>query len=429
MAKKSGQTMANVATRAITTTTTTTPTTVVARIEQHDEGKAPDLLQRKYKAMATDAFTFLRGTDHLFYEDWPRVSSLNDAPRVWLCGDLHLENVGTYKGDNRLIYFDQNDFDEAALAPCTWDLTRFLTSLLVATPMLGVTEEEALSLGHVFLDAYRARLHVGKAEWVERSTAVGTVRDALFALKHRTQGELLDSFTARKGHGRRLRVDDVHALAIPVAEREEVSALMRHFAASQPNPAFYALHDVARRIAGTGSLGLARYLLLVEGHGGPEGQVLLDLKREVPSALAPWLPDPQPAWGSDAARVVSVQRWAQAISPAFLYTVEMADASFSLRELQPLADRVALNLLSGKPKRLRELVETIASVTAWDHLRGGGREGAAISDTLIAFGEDESWSAAAIEYAHAYHTRVEADWNEFRQAWKAGKLTPHDARR
>jgi len=32
--------------------------------------------------------------------------------------------LGTYKGDNRLVYFDINDFDEAVLAACTFDVTR-----------------------------------------------------------------------------------------------------------------------------------------------------------------------------------------------------------------------------------------------------------------------------------------------------------------
>src|SRR5262245_2032658 len=109
---------------------------IVERIRQFNSGRSPQLLRLKYRAMRANVFAFFRGTCHLFYENWHLQSSLNHAPPVWSCGDLHLENFGSYKGDNRLIYFDVNDFDEAALAPCTWDVTRFLTSTLLAATTL-----------------------------------------------------------------------------------------------------------------------------------------------------------------------------------------------------------------------------------------------------------------------------------------------------
>ena len=45
------------------------------------------------------------------------VEALPHSPVCWICGDLHIENFGSYKGDNRLVYFDLNDFDESILAP------------------------------------------------------------------------------------------------------------------------------------------------------------------------------------------------------------------------------------------------------------------------------------------------------------------------
>jgi uncharacterized protein (DUF2252 family) len=89
---------------------------VFERIRLFNQGRNADVLRLKYRRMLTDPFAFLRGTCHLFYEDWPNSSSLNSSPSVWICGDLHLNNFGSYKGDDRLAYFDINDFDEAALA-------------------------------------------------------------------------------------------------------------------------------------------------------------------------------------------------------------------------------------------------------------------------------------------------------------------------
>ena len=68
----------------------------VPRILTQNQGRDPERLQRKYAAMRRDPFTFLRGTCHLFYADWPQTSPLNDAPATWLCGDIHFENFGSY---------------------------------------------------------------------------------------------------------------------------------------------------------------------------------------------------------------------------------------------------------------------------------------------------------------------------------------------
>ena len=92
----------------------------------------------KYRNMRTSPFVFLRATCHLFYERVAPDLHAMQAPLTWCMGDMHLENFGSYKGDNRLAYFDLNDFDEAVLAPTHWDLIRFLTSILVGAKSLGI---------------------------------------------------------------------------------------------------------------------------------------------------------------------------------------------------------------------------------------------------------------------------------------------------
>jgi len=101
---------------------------VEERIEAFNQGRESERLALKLQALERSAFTFLRGTCHLFYADLPAHPLLQDAPATWVCGDLHLENFGTYQGDNRAVYFDLNDFDEAALAPCSWEVVRLLAS-------------------------------------------------------------------------------------------------------------------------------------------------------------------------------------------------------------------------------------------------------------------------------------------------------------
>ena len=122
---------------------------LIRRLTALDQGRLPALVARKYQRMAEDAFAFFRGSNHLFQADFPR--GLRHYPKVWLNGDLHLENFGTYRGENRLTYFDIGDFDDGALGPASRDLLRFLTALHLALPVLGLSRGKAKSLSATYL--------------------------------------------------------------------------------------------------------------------------------------------------------------------------------------------------------------------------------------------------------------------------------------
>ena len=66
-------------------------------------------------------------------------SSTSDSGRIWVHGDLHVENFGTYLNSDGRLVFDVNDFDEAYLGRFTWDLQRFAASLA----LVGLAEGAA----------------------------------------------------------------------------------------------------------------------------------------------------------------------------------------------------------------------------------------------------------------------------------------------
>ncbi len=387
---------------------------IVREVRDYNAGREPERLAMKYRAMRQDPFVFMRGTCHLYYRAWPAHDArLNDAPLGWISGDLHLENFGSYKGDNRLVYFDLNDFDEAALAPVTWELSRWICSILVAAESLSISHDEALQLCRIGLDSYAQALASGKARWLERETAKGMIRDLLNPLTLRNRKTFLNGRTRLRKGARTLKVDGKHALALEATEKEALFSFMQQYDKSQANPGFFRPLDAARRIAGTGSLGIARYVILVEGRGSPDGNFLIDLKQAVPSALAPYLQCRQPAWDSEAQRVTSVQQWAQAIAPAFLSPVEFGGKPFVLKGLQPTQDRLALAEWNGKFKRLEQVIRSMGQLAAWSQLRSGGRAGAAIADEWVAFGLRRDWQEPLLGYAVGYAEQVRNDWQEY----------------
>lgn len=393
---------------------------LIARLRQFNADREPERLAIKYERMRLDAFGFLRGTAHVFYGDWPHRSSLDRTPLTWTCGDLHLENFGSYKGENRLAYFDINDFDEAALAPAGRDLARFAVSTLLAARTMGLPAAEARSLVHQARRAYCHALTTGKPLWVERSTARGLVKRLLQRVKRRTQAELIDSRTTLSGGRRRLKVDGIHALPLSRDGKEAVARALANARVCRELPHFFRVLDVARRIAGTGSLGVRRFTVLVEGHGGRKGHALLDLKEAAPSTLAANVSAQQPHWGSQADRVVTIQRRVQAVSPALLNSVQMGHTSYILRELQPVEDRLALEDACNRPRRLADALCVMGEVIAWAQLRSACRDGSAGADEWVAFGHSTAWVRPLIDYSRHYADVTYGYWREFAAAYDDG---------
>lgn len=393
---------------------------VVQSIKNFNAGRDPERLQLKYQRMRSDPFAFFRGTCHLFYDRLPISGVFKNAPLVWSCGDLHLENFGSFKGDSRLPYFDMNDFDEGVLAPASWDLVRMLTSLRVGAQSLGLKPGDAQVLCEQFLDGYGTALEQGKAYWIEAQTAHGLIKSLLDSLRDRQRVDFLNARTQLKGTRRILKIDGKKALPATTLQRETVKAFMDEFAASQSHPAFYKVLDVARRIAGTGSLGVDRYVILVQGKGSPDSHYLLDLKEALPSSLTPHLKAKQPKWTSQAHRIVAIQQRMQAVSMAFLQPVTMGQKPFVLRGLQPSEDRVSINGAKQSFSDIKKVISTMGAMVAWAQLRSSGRQGSATTDELIEFAQAKKWKSKLLDASHECAGQVFQDAAYFYSAFDDG---------
>lgn len=393
---------------------------VCATIFEFNRNREHERLLMKYRNMRSSPFVFLRATCHLFYQRAAEGLNQLDVPLGWCMGDLHLENFGSYKGDNRLAYFDLNDFDEAVLAPVSWDLLRFLASLMTGAKSLGIAAAEAQELCKLFLNSYQRVLASGKSHWVERETSDGLIRNLLTSLKLRQRSDFLDHRTVFQGHQRQLRIDGRKALPVTAKQEKTVRKFLHDFADRQANPEFFKPLDIARRVAGNGSLGVERFIILVNGKGGADGNYLLDLKQAVPSSLSPYLSTPQPHWQHEAERVVTLQKRMQAVSMAFLQAVEMQGQSYILRALQPAEDRVTLDAASCSQAELRKVIQVMGEVVASAQLRSAGRQGSVNADQLIEFAGSKGWKKSLLNLASDTSKQLNKDWKLFCEAYDDG---------
>jgi uncharacterized protein (DUF2252 family) len=388
-------------------------------IESFNTRREPERLAMKMLAMRSNAFSFLRGTCHLFHQRMAEQHLVPAGPSAWICGDLHLENFGTYLGANGLTYFDVNDFDETIAAPHTLDILRLATSILVAAPVVGLKPASAKAHARHLIDSYLEELATGKSRWLERRTATGPIGDLMENLKKRTTLRLLEKRTVLKSGRRMLNDDGIKTLPCTKADRDELAALIEALPKIHAHPKALNVLDAARRIAGTGSLGLPRFVILVEGAGSPDGNWLLDLKAAQPSALAPYVTTPQPAWPTEAARVAAIETLFQANTPDLLSAQVLRGQSFVLKEMQPSADRLQLATVAKRDDDFGRVVETMAQLTAWGHLRGSGRYGAATADALVAAAQKTRAATDLLERATALADLNAADWAQFCQTQPA----------
>jgi uncharacterized protein (DUF2252 family) len=390
---------------------------LAARVKEFHANRSQPTRSLKYKLMAGNEFTFYRGTCHLYYEDMARNASLPDAPLAWCSGDLHLENFGSYRASNGLVYFDINDFDEGALAPASWELVRFLGSIGMAADVWNYSAREAEDLMMVALKAYAAQLAEGKAYAIEKETSPPLIKDFFeMAEKQREKEQLKERVDLKK---ETLKIIKQKTLPLSAELYQEIKSAVGTYL--KETYGFFKIKDIAFRIAGTGSLGMKRYVVLVEDKR-QEKLRLLDVKQALPSSLAPHVPTLQPSFTSEAERVVTIQTLMQYAKPRFMGTLSIGADAFILKQMQPSAQKIDHTLCDKKMKNLETVITTMAQAVASAQLRSASRKGAADVDTLIDFSQQTSWKVSLMDCALQSVITMKNHFKEYKESYEAGEL-------
>ena len=200
-------------------------------------------LAKKNSDMKDSAFVFLRGT----YWRWAELSlelfpDLTGAPSVLAVGDIHLENFGTWHDvDGRLVW-GVNDFDEAAPMPYALDLIRLATSAALAA---GTRKGDSSDTCNAILEGYSDGIAAPAPVILDREWT--WLRESVL-VPEKDRKKFWKKIDARKTE------------PAPPRFRQALRGAM-----PEPGLAF----DTARRVAGTGSLGRARWIGVAEWRGAP----------------------------------------------------------------------------------------------------------------------------------------------------------------
>jgi uncharacterized protein (DUF2252 family) len=393
------------------------------RLIAFNKGLLPDMVQLKYEAMTENAFRFYRGTCHLFYEDLANAGALPLSPLVWICGDLHIENFGSYKGDNKMVYFDLNDFDEALLAPASYELTRMVTSIFIAFDSLDIEPEKALKMARLFVKNYCSTLAKGKAISIDPRTAKGIVCDFLTAANDSTEKDIIKKLTVGKKNKSVLLVEDAQHFKVDKKLRSELKTHINEWiTTSSDGPYNYKVKGVVFRLAGTGSIGVKRYLFLLKSTNTKNKYLFVDMKQARPSSVLPYTTVQQLQWPTEADRVIAIQQRMQNVSSSLLSATVFREDSYVIQQLQPVKDTIKFKLLKDEYRDIYQVIDDMAALTASAQLRSGGIHGSAIIDELEAWGNDQQWQDTIIEYSRKYAEKVKRYYKQFVADYKAGKF-------
>ena len=96
--------------------------------------------------------------------------------------------------------------------------------------------------------------------------------------------------------------------------------------------------------------------------------------------------------------------------------------NYIVQEMQPEEDAIEFDTIKDCYKDVGRVIEDMAILAASAQLRSTGRQGSAITDELISFGQDNTWHDALLNYAEKYAQQVKHDYMQYLTAYKSGKL-------
>jgi uncharacterized protein (DUF2252 family) len=406
----------------------------------------PVAFRSKFRKMAADPFAFYRGSAAVFYADMANTSdSYADerTGRVWIHGDLHAENFGTYMNSEGVLTFDVNDFDEAYVGSFSWDLRRFVASLALLGWQKALPDEEIRTLAASYLRAYVDQVGHYVDDPTDDSFALrldnteGPVHAVLRTARLSTRVSMLDSLTEVVEFDRRFRRTSA-ARELPQRERRKVEAAFRRYLTTIPDAkrehhdVFYDVKDVVgKKGFGIGSAGLPAYNILIEGYNQAlENDIVLTMKQGNIAAPSRVIDDKRVRefFDHDGHRTVVSQRALQVHTDPFLGHTTLDGVGFVVAELSPYSADLDWADLT-EPDEIATVLTDLGRATAKVHcvsdqdsdedLVDFQTEHAiaeAIGDQTDAFIDD------LVEFAMGYADQARSDHALFVEAFRGGKF-------
>ncbi|OLF06112.1 hypothetical protein BLA60_32740 [Actinophytocola xinjiangensis] len=404
----------------------------------------PVAFRRKFRKMAAAPFAFYRGTACLFYADMVH----DDDPwadertsRVWIQGDLHAENFGTYMDSSGTLVFDVNDFDEAYLGSFTWDLKRLAASVALMAWSKAISDRDIAALIGTFLRTYvsqvrafaenpgdeKVRLHLGSTD--------GIVHDVLLRARLRNRIELLDTMTTVLDYERRF-TRGVGVRELDEAERAAAQAAFESYLDTIPQAkrfgasTYYVKDIVGRSGFGIGSAGLPAYSVLVEGRTQAlENDVLLSMKQGNVAAPSRIVDEARirEYFAHEGHRTAVSQRALQAHADPWLGHTELGGVGFVVSELSPYTADLDWSELT-EPAEMAPVLSYLGRATAKMHCVSDSDSEQSLVDFQVeeaiaaVIDDEDAFVGAVTEFGMAYAEQTRHDHRLFVDTFRGGGI-------
>jgi uncharacterized protein (DUF2252 family) len=388
------------------------------------DGRLTKLLPIKWARMKNSPFAFFRGAVAIMAADLARLP--HTGIEAQLCGDAHVQNLGSFAAPDGKLVFDLNDFDETIRGPWEWDVKRMASSIVLAGREANHAPASCGDAAEAFVEQYTESIASFSSEpilqvarhQIHRQKSNKPISAALNQSQRATPLESVRKLCEMDAHGEprfrdlkpsfwRVRGDEAkQVLASLGPYRDALRPESRHlFGLFRPV-------DVGFKIVGTGSVGLRDYIVLLEGNG-PSDPLFLQIKQEVPSAYASYLPDI--AYPHEGRRAADGQRAIQPLSDLLLGWTSLGGHQFLVRQLNDHKGSIDLAQLRGPG--LMSLAAVAGELLARGHSRSG--------DACMIHGYCGSGTKirrALREFANQYADQTQADYDKFLEAIEQKKI-------
>ncbi|GAA2118940.1 DUF2252 domain-containing protein [Nocardioides bigeumensis] len=411
----------------------------------------PRAFRGKFRKMAGDPHAFYRGSACLFYADvtpdddpYAGDHGKGDSARIWIHGDLHVENFGTYLNAAGRLVFDINDFDEAYLGRFTWDVQRFAASLALMGWQKALPEEEVRRLIGRYARAYLAQVDsYRKTEDDAGDFALyldnteGPIHLALKVARSQRRADLLDELTVVDDGVRMFAPDDTMR-RLDRKERAAVVAAFDGYLETIPEDKrfdrdlFYELRDVVGKSGfGIGSAGLPAYNLLVEGFSQAlDNDVVLSMKQANIPAVSRFVDSEtvDAYFEHEGHRTVVSQHALQAHTDPLLGYTQMKGVGYVVSEISPYEIDLDWSELH-EPVEIAQVVDLLGRATAKIHCASDEDS----EQDLVDFQVEEAIAASVqgrrrefvswlTDFGLTYAGQVREDHALFVEAFRQGKV-------